>query len=53
MTLRSDVKFRGKLTCGWNNDMRNLVNFHVGSLKSLKYFISMGSFCQKYTGLCR
>ena len=25
---------KGKLTCGLKNDIRNLVNFHVGSRKS-------------------
>ena len=28
MTLNSEAKFEGKLTCGLKNDMRNLVNFH-------------------------
>ena len=28
MTLKSDVKFEEKLTCGLENDMRNLANFH-------------------------
>ena len=28
MTLNSDAKFEEKLTCGFKNDMRNLVNFH-------------------------
>ena len=27
MTLRSDSKFEEKVTCGSENDMRNLVNF--------------------------
>ena len=34
MKLTSDVKFKGKLTCGLKNDMRNLVNFHASSQKS-------------------
>ena len=34
MTLNSDVKFKGKLTCDLKNDMRNLVSFHVRSQKS-------------------
>ena len=34
MTLNSDVKFKGKLTCDLKNDMRNLVSFLVGSQKS-------------------
>ena len=33
MTLKSDVKFKGKLTCGLKNDIRNLVNFYASSRK--------------------
>ena len=28
MTLNSEAKFEGKLTCGLKNDVRNLANFH-------------------------
>ena len=28
MTLESDAKFEEKLTCGLENNMRNLENFH-------------------------
>ena len=28
MTLKSDAKIGKKLTCGLENDIRNLVNFH-------------------------
>ena len=28
MTLKGDAKFEEKLTCGLENDMRNLANFH-------------------------
>ena len=28
MVLRTDTKFKGKLTCVSKNDMRNLANFH-------------------------
>ena len=28
MTLRSHVKFEEKMTCGLENDMMNLANFH-------------------------
>ena len=28
MTLECDAKFEEKLTCGLENDMRNLANFH-------------------------
>ena len=34
MTLKGDAKFKGKLTCGFKNDIRNLINFHVSSWKS-------------------
>ena len=33
MTLKSDAKFEEKLTCGLENDMRNLVNFHQSTWK--------------------
>ena len=31
MTLKGDVKFKGKLTRGMKNDIRNLVDFHANS----------------------
>ena len=34
MTLKSDAKFKGKLTRDLKNDIRNLVNFHASSRKS-------------------
>ena len=34
MTLKDDAKFKGKLTCGLKNNIRNLVNFHERSWKS-------------------
>ena len=34
MTLKGDAKFKGKLTYGLKNDIRNLVNFHASSRKS-------------------
>ena len=34
MTLKSDAKFKGKLTCGLKNDIKNLLNFHASSRKS-------------------
>ena len=33
MTLKGDAKFKGKLTCGLKNDLRNLLNFHSSSSK--------------------
>ena len=29
MALKIDVKFEGKLTCAFSNDMRNSANFHM------------------------
>ena len=34
MTLKIDAKFEEKLSCGLENDMRNLVNFHQSTRKS-------------------
>ena len=34
MALKSDAKFKGKLTRDLKNDTRNLVNFHASSRKS-------------------
>ena len=31
MTLKSDKKFEEKLTCGLEEDMRNLENFHYST----------------------
>ena len=47
MTLKSDPKFKEKLTCAFKYDMKNLVNFHLTTQKS-KNFTSMGYFCPKY-----
>ena len=33
LTLKGDAKFKGKLTCGLKNNIRNLVNFHASSRK--------------------
>ena len=34
MTLKGDAKFKGKLTRGLKNGIRNLVNFHESCRKS-------------------
>ena len=34
MTLKGDAIFEEKLTCGLENDMRNLANFHQGNRNS-------------------
>ena len=41
MTLKSDAKFKEKLTCDFKYDMRNLVSFHPTTQKSENFF-SMG-----------
>ena len=28
MTMKGDAKFEGKLSCGFENDMRNMGNLH-------------------------
>ena len=50
MTLKSDEKFKEKLTCSFEHDIRNLLNFHSTTQKS-QNFTSTGSFCPKYKGL--
>ena len=39
MTLKGDAKFEEKLTCGLENDMRNMANFHQSNLKSQNWDI--------------
>ena len=34
MTLKGDAKFEEKLTCGLENDLRNLENFYQRTQKS-------------------
>ena len=34
MTMKGGAKFEEKLTCGLENDRRNLVNFHQSTQKS-------------------
>ena len=34
MTLKGDAKFKGKLTCGFKNNIKNLNNFHASNRKS-------------------
>ena len=47
MTLKSDAKFKGQLTCGFKHGMMNFMNFHPTSQKS-KNLSLMGYFCPKY-----
>ena len=37
MTPNNDAKFEGKLTCAFKSVMRNLVNFHQSTQKSLNW----------------
>ena len=39
MTLECDAKFEEKLTCGLENDRRNMANFHQINLKSQNWDI--------------
>ena len=47
MTLKSNAKFKEKLTCGFKYDIRNLLNFHPTTQKP-ENFTPMGYFCPKY-----
>ena len=47
MALNIDAKSEGKLTCASKNDMRDLTNFHQGTLESLKIGTVIGSFYRK------
>ena len=47
MTMKSYVEFEEKLTLGFKNDMKNLVNFYPTTQES-KNFTSMRYFCPKY-----
>ena len=45
--MKSDAKFKEKLTYDFKYDMRNLVNSHQTTQKS-ENVTSMGYFCPKY-----
>ena len=47
LTLKSDTKFKEKLTSRFKDDIKNLVNFHPITHKS-KNFSSTGFFYPKY-----
>ena len=47
IALNIDVKFEGKLTCTFKNDMKNLVNFHHSTFGSLKIGTFLGYFYPK------
>ena len=37
MTLKSDAKFEEKLTCGLENNIRNVAKFHQSAQKSQNF----------------
>ena len=47
MTLECEEKFDEKLTCGLENDLRNLANVYQNMFESLKIGTLMGSFYPK------
>ena len=47
MTLKSDAKFKEKLTCIFKHDIGNVVNFHPTIRKSESFTLE-GSFYPKY-----
>ena len=50
MTLKSDAKFKEKLTCGFKYDMKNLVNSHPTTQKS-ENSLRRALFVQSMQGL--
>ena len=51
MTLKSHAKFEEKLTCGLENDMRNLANFHQKTWKCQNWYFH-GILLPKVENLC-
>ena len=52
MALKSDAKFKEKLTCGFKYDMRNLANFHPITQKSKRFYPKFMRFeIKKYRGV--
>ena len=47
MTLKGDVKFKGKQIRDMKNYVRNWLIF-MGTVKSLKIFTLLGSFCPNH-----
>ena len=48
MTLKDDAKFKGKLTRGLKNGIRNMVNFHASSRKSENLHVNGLIFSKGY-----
>ena len=47
MALNISVKFEGKLTFAFKNDLRNLANFHQSMFENLKIGTFIGAFYPK------
>ena len=46
MTLKSDAQFEEKLTCGLENDNRNLVNFYQSTRKFQNFYFDGILLCK-------
>ena len=53
MTLECDAKFEEKLSCGLENNIRNLASFHQSTFESLKIGTLMWSFYPKLCVIAR
>ena len=51
MILKGDAKFKGKLTHGLKNDIKNLVNFHRSSQKSENLYFERLLLSKRYKDL--
>ena len=51
MTMQNDAKFEEELTCQFNTDMRNLLNFDPSTETISKICALMGCFSPKYLSL--
>ena len=51
MKLKSAAKFKGELTRGLKNDLRNLINFHANSRKSKNLQFNGLALSEAYTVL--
>ena len=47
MALKIDAKYEEKLTCGLENDMKNLINFYQSTFESLIIGTFIRSFYPK------
>ena len=51
MTQKGDAKYKGKLTRCWKNDIKNLVNVHVSSRKSVNLYFDRLLLSKAYKDL--